>query len=154
MEQTQRQRVVERSSKKVQSKLKPQALVDKLFYGGCGGNLPCNPGGVSPSLHTAMTCFTGPLFTGPGCILDDVCSLTSVKSNRHLVYARRRVERPSRGSSTKGTSSSRPPFFLFPLVLLVHLVHSIPSIKAFSLFANVAINVKSKLHQVGGEWPR
>ena len=27
---------------------------------------PCNPGGVSPSLHYDLPCITGSIFTGPG----------------------------------------------------------------------------------------
>ncbi|MGJ5101375.1 hypothetical protein ACQR2D_23200, partial [Bradyrhizobium sp. HKCCYLRH2057] len=31
-----------------------------------GRSGPCNPGGVSPSLHHDHACVTGPIFTGPG----------------------------------------------------------------------------------------
>ena len=33
---------------------------------GAGRSGPCNPGGVSPSLHHDHACVTGPIFTGPG----------------------------------------------------------------------------------------
>ena len=33
---------------------------------GAGWSGPCNPGGVSPSLHHDYACVTGPIFTGPG----------------------------------------------------------------------------------------
>ena len=33
---------------------------------GAGWSGPCNPGGVSPSLHHDHACVTGPIFTGPG----------------------------------------------------------------------------------------
>ena len=38
-----------------------------LSYGkGVGRSGPCNPGGVSPSLHNDFPCITGSIFTGPG----------------------------------------------------------------------------------------
>ena len=38
-----------------------------LRYGkGVGRSGPCNPGGVSPSLHNDFPCITGSIFTGPG----------------------------------------------------------------------------------------
>ena len=33
---------------------------------GVGRSGPCNPGGVSPSLHNDFSCITGSIFTGPG----------------------------------------------------------------------------------------
>jgi len=33
---------------------------------GAGWSGPCNPGGVSPSLHHDYACVTGSIFTGPG----------------------------------------------------------------------------------------
>ena len=33
---------------------------------GAGWSGPCNPDGVSPSLHHDYACVTGPIFTGPG----------------------------------------------------------------------------------------
>ena len=37
-----------------------------LDYGkGVGRSGPCNPGGVSPSLHNDFPCITGSIFTGP-----------------------------------------------------------------------------------------
>ena len=33
---------------------------------GAGWSGPCNPGGVSPSMHNDRSCVTGSIFTGPG----------------------------------------------------------------------------------------
>ena len=85
--------------------------VVKLILGSRGGNPPCNPGGVSPSLHIAITRITGPLFTGPDCLPVCNCGMTSVKSIHTQVGVRRRVERPSLEKCTKGITPPRLPTF-------------------------------------------
>jgi hypothetical protein len=77
--------------------------------GSSDGFPPCNPGGASPSLYRAVTRFTGPLFTGRGCLPVRYCGLTSLKSIGAQVGAPRRVERPSPEISTKGLLSSLLP---------------------------------------------
>lgn len=80
---------------------------------GCGdGSKPCNPGGGSPSLHTAITRVTGPLFTGRDCLLGCYCGMTSLKSISTLVGVPRRVERPSLEICSKGNLSLPQPTIL------------------------------------------
>src|SRR5712672_4519047 len=51
----------------IPNRLKVARNCVSLNYGkGVGRSGPCNPGGVSPSLHNDFPCITGSIFTGPG----------------------------------------------------------------------------------------
>lgn len=90
----------------------PDKVELELDSGCGGGSQPCNPGGGSPSLHTAITRITGPLFTGRDCLPVCNCGMTSLKSISTQVGVPRRVERPSLKICTKGNLPLPQPDFL------------------------------------------
>lgn len=65
------------------------------------GQLPCNPGGAAPLLHTVLSRFTGSLFTGRAWTYCGYCGVTSAKSMSHSRSGPRRVEQSGSESSTK-----------------------------------------------------
>ena len=88
-----------------------------LSEGAC--NLPCNPGGGSPSLLTVKQRIISPLITKRNLLWYTSCSLTSEKSTRCTITISRRVERPNLKRSTKGlTLTPSLKFVLFPVLTL------------------------------------
>ena len=66
---------------------------------------PCNPGGGSPSMHTAPPCLTGPLSTVRGQPTYAHCGFNAVHSMAHRWAPPLGVERPSPERSSKGDAS-------------------------------------------------
>jgi len=79
-----------------------QVVFARLKLSGDVGELPCNPGGGSPSLYKVNQSITGSLITKRNLVPYTSSGMTSEKSTKCREPISRRVERPNPERSTKG----------------------------------------------------
>lgn len=80
----------------------------QIFSGAVAVNLPCNPNGGSPFMHTAFSRIPSSLFSGWILAWCTRFRLSPVEKTAYTMPNPHRVERPSAKTSTKGMLATAP----------------------------------------------